>query len=108
MPDKQHNYRMVITSSHSSHTLSRKRLYSEDSAKGVPPDAIDELRKMFAFLDDLNSAEELHSLTAWKVHTLVGDRRGMGSLSVTRNRRLTFWVDMEEREIRDLNFEDYH
>ena len=30
-----------------------KRLYSEDNAKGVPPDTVDKLRKMFAFLDNM-------------------------------------------------------
>jgi proteic killer suppression protein len=38
---------------------------------------------------------------------LTGDRRGVWSLSVTGNRRLTFRIDTE-REIRDLNLEDYH
>jgi proteic killer suppression protein len=63
---------------------------------------------MFAFLDDLNDPEELRALTAWKVHILTGDRKGVWSLSVTRNRRLTFRVDSAEREIRDVNLEDYH
>jgi plasmid maintenance system killer protein len=36
-----------------------KRLYSEDSAKGVPPDTVDKLLKMFAFLDAMQEAEEL-------------------------------------------------
>jgi len=85
-----------------------KRFYVDDSAKGVPPDTVDKLRKMFAFLDNLNDPEELRALTAWKVHTLTGDRRGVWSLSVTRNRRLTFRVDSAEREICDLNLEDYH
>lgn len=85
-----------------------KRFYVEDSAKGVPPDTVDKLRKMFAFLDDLNDPEELRALTAWKVHILTGDRKGVWSLSVTRNRRLTFRVDSAEREIRDVNLEDYH
>ena len=84
-----------------------KRLYSEDSAKGVPPDTVDKLRKMFAFLDNMADAEELRTLTAWKVHTLTGDRKGTWSLSVTGNRRLTFVID-DEREICDLNLEDYH
>jgi proteic killer suppression protein len=84
-----------------------KRLYSEDSAKGVPPDTVDKLRKMFLFLDTMQEAEELRALTAWKVHTLTGDRKGTWSLSVTRNRRLTFIID-DEREICDLNLEDYH
>ena len=50
-----------------------KRLYSEDSAKGVPPDTVDKLRKIFAFLDAMQEAGELRALTLWKVHTLTGD-----------------------------------
>jgi proteic killer suppression protein len=45
---------------------------------------------------------------SWKVHTLTGDRAGTWSLSVTRNRRLTFRIDTAEREVRDVNLEDYH
>jgi proteic killer suppression protein len=39
---------------------------------------------------------------------LTGDRKGTWSLSVTRNRRLTFRIDVAEHEICDLNLEDYH
>ena len=85
-----------------------KRLYVEDSAKGVSPDTADKLRKMLAFLDNMEDTEELRSLPAWKAHTLSGDRKGTWSLSVTRNRRLTFRIDATEREICDLNLEDYH
>jgi len=85
-----------------------KRLYSEDSVKGVPPDTVDKLRKMLAYLDDMESPDELHALTAWKAHTLTGDRKGTWSLSVTRNRRLTFRIDIEDKEICDVNLEDYH
>ncbi len=85
-----------------------KRLYTEDSAKGMPPDAADKLRKMLVYLDNMEDPEELRSLTAWKVHTLTGDRKGTWSLSVTRNRRLTFRIDTAEHEICDVNLEDYH
>jgi toxin HigB-1 len=85
-----------------------KRLYSEDSAKGVPPDTAGKLRKMFAYLDSMDDPEELRTLAAWKVHTLTGDRKGTWSLSVTGNRRLTFRIDTAEREICDVNLEDYH
>jgi toxin HigB-1 len=85
-----------------------RRLYAEDNAKGVPPDTVDKLRKMLAFLDDMEDAEELRALAAWKVYTLTGDRKGAWSLSVTRNRRLTFRIDAAEREIYDVNLEDYH
>ena len=85
-----------------------KALYADDMTKGVPPDSVDKLRKMLAFLDDMQNPEELRSLPAWKPHALVGDRKGAWSLSVTRNRRLTFSIDIAEREIYDVNLEDYH
>jgi proteic killer suppression protein len=84
-----------------------RRLYEDNAAKGVPPDTVDKLRKMFAFLDAMQDADELRALTAWKAHMLLGDRKGTWSLSVTRNRRITFWMD-DEAQICDLNLEDYH
>jgi proteic killer suppression protein len=49
-----------------------KKLYADDVTKSVPPDAVDKLRKMFAFLDDMEDPEELQALPSWKVHTLTG------------------------------------
>ena len=74
----------------------------------MPPDTVDKLRKMFAFLDVMSNADEVRALTSWKPHTLTGDRKGTVSLSVTRNRRLTSRVDATEQEIYDVNLEDYH
>jgi len=74
----------------------------------VQSDTVDKLRKMLAYLDNMEDPEELRALTSWKPHTLTGDRKGVWSLSVTRNRRLTFRIDMAEREICDVNLEDYH
>jgi proteic killer suppression protein len=85
-----------------------KRLYEEDGSKGVPPDTVDKLRKMLTFLDDMADPEELRALPTWKAHTLTGDRKGTWSLSVTRNRRLTFRIHLADREIYDVNLEDYH
>ena len=77
-----------------------KLLYADDSAKGVPPDTVDKRRKMFAFLEAMQESDELRALPAWKVHTLTGGRKSTWSLSVTRNRCLTFTID-DEREICD-------
>jgi toxin HigB-1 len=85
-----------------------RRLYAEDVAKGLPPDTVDKLRKMLAFLDDMQDPEELRALPAWKVHTLTGERKGTWSLMVTRNRRLTFRIDVTEQEVYDVDLEDYH
>lgn len=85
-----------------------KRLYAEDAAKGVPPEAADKLRKMFAFIDDMQDVDELRALLSWKAHTLTGDRKGTWTLMVTRNWRMTFRIDAVEREVCDVNLEDYH
>lgn len=62
---------------------------------------------MFFFLDAIQDAEELRTVATWRVHKLTGDREGTWSLSVTRNRRVTFRIT-EAREICDVNLEDYH
>lgn len=83
-----------------------KRLYLEDSAKGLPPDAVDKLRAMLTFLQDIEDPEKLRAFPLWKAHQLAGDRKGVWSLHVTRNWRLTFQI--EDGEILDVDYEDYH
>ena len=85
-----------------------RKLYTDEIAQGVPPNSADKLRKMLSFLDNMQNPEELRSLPSWKPHLLTGDRKGTWSLSVTRNLRLTFWIDFAEHEICDVNLEDYH
>lgn len=85
-----------------------KRLYTEDVRKGVPPGAVDKLRKMLGFLDEMETPDELRALPSWGAHGLTGDRKGTWALSVTRNLRLTLRIDTGENEIVDLDLEDYH
>ena len=85
-----------------------KTLYVDDSPKGLPPGAVDKLRKMLAFLQDIEDAEELRSIPVWKAHILKANRKGVWSLHVTRNWRLTFQIDAEEGEVFEVNLEDYH
>ena len=85
-----------------------KGLYEDDNAKGVPAAAADKLRKQLAFLEAMQGTEELRTLPFWGAHQLTSYRSGTWSLSVTRNWRLTFWVDENEPEVCDVNLEDYH
>ena len=52
--------------------------------------------------------EELRTFQGWNAHRLSGDRKGVWSLTVTRNWRLTFRIDRVGGEIVDLDYEDYH
>ena len=83
-----------------------RRLFLRDNPRGVPAGAVDKLRKMLAFLQDMEDIDELYAIPIWKVHQLAGNRKGCWSFQVTRNWRLTFRVDGEE--IVDIDFEDYH
>ena len=83
-----------------------RRLFLRDNPRGVPAGAVDKLRKMLAFLQDMEDIDELYAIPIWKVHQLAGNRKGCWSFQVTRNWRLTFRVDGEE--IVDIDYEDYH
>ena len=83
-----------------------RRLYEENSSKGLNADTVDKLRKMLTFLDAMQDPEELRAIPLWKAHALTGDRKGTWSLHVTRNWRMTFRI--EDGEIVDLSLEDYH
>jgi proteic killer suppression protein len=78
----------------------------EDSTKGLPSDALVKLRAMLTFLQDMQDPEKIHAFPSWKAHQLTGDRKGVWSLNVTRNWRLTFRI--EDDEILDVDYEDYH
>ena len=83
-----------------------KKLYLEDSAKGLPQDVVVKLRTMLTFLQDMQDPETLRVFPLWKTHQLSGDRKGVWSLHVTRNWRLTFQI--KDGEILDVDYEDYH
>ena len=56
-----------------------RRLYEENSSKGLSADTVDKLRKMLTFLDAMEDPEELRALPIWKAHVLTGDRKGTWS-----------------------------
>jgi RES domain len=47
-------------------------------------------------------------LACFRRAIIANVRTGTWSLSVTRNRRLTFLIDATQNEIYDVNLEDYH
>jgi proteic killer suppression protein len=85
-----------------------RRFVEVDDPAGLPSAAVEKLRRMISFLQDMEREDELRSVPSWKAHRLTGDRKGVWSLFVTRNWRLTFQIDKDGIEILDLDFEDYH
>ena len=85
-----------------------RRFIEEDNPAALPPAAVPKLRRMLSFLQDMQREEELRTFPGWNAHRLSGDRKGVWSLTVTRNWRLTFRIDRVGGEIVDLDYEDYH
>jgi proteic killer suppression protein len=85
-----------------------KRFIERDDASGLAAAVVEKVRNIVSFLQEMQNVQELSDVPSWKAHQLTGDRKGIWSLSVTRNWRITFSVDQAEGEIVDLDYEDYH
>ena len=85
-----------------------RRFIERDDRAGLPPTAVKKVGDIVTFLQDMEDPDELRALKLWKAHQLTGDRKGTWSLTVTKNWRITFLIVVDEDEICDLNFEDYH
>ena len=85
-----------------------RRFGENDDASGLPPDFVEKIRNIVSFLQEMDDASELRSIPVWKAHQLSGSRKGVWSLAVTRNWRITFSISRVGGEIVDLDFEDYH
>ena len=84
------------------------RLIEEDDDARLPAAFVDKIRKIIAFLQDMEREDELRTIPSWKAHKLTGDRKGAWSLFVSKNWRITFRIDRTEIEIIELDYGDYH
>lgn len=83
-----------------------RRFFETGNAKGLVGD-VDRLRRMLAFINAAETLGELATPPNFGLHELTGDRRGVWSMTVTRNWRLTFRLN-EKGGIVDMDLEDYH
>jgi proteic killer suppression protein len=85
-----------------------RRFIEDDDSSGLPPAVAPKVRKIVSFLQDMEQEGELRSVPLWKAHQMTGNRKGVWSLLVTRNWRITFQINQAEIEIINLDYEDYH
>jgi len=85
-----------------------RRFMQRNDPSGLAAAAVERVRNILTFLQEMEDARELRDVPSWKAHQLTGDRKGIWSLTVTRTWRITFRIDPAEGEIFDLDYEDYH
>ncbi len=85
-----------------------RNFVEKNNSKGLPPEYVEKIADIMAFLIDIESIDEVFDLQKYKPHLLSGDRAGTYSLHVTANWRITFMHSAEENELYDVDYEDYH
>jgi len=84
-----------------------RRFAETGSIKSLPSGSVERLRRMLAYIDAIESADELKAPPNYGAHQLTGDRKGEWSLTVTKNWRMTFRIN-GVGAIEDMDLEDYH
>ena len=75
------------------------------SLKGIQATHAKRLRMQLAALDTATEIEDMN-IPGYRLHELKGDRKGVWSMTVSGNWRLTFTFENGNAEI--VNYEDYH
>ena len=83
-----------------------KRLYEQNSQRGVPADLALKLKDLLSAIDTAAAIEDVGHFPGWRLHRLKGDLAGHWSLTVSGNWRLVF--RFEDGDALDLDLVDYH
>ena len=82
-----------------------EKFYQSGSTRGIQANHAKKLRMQFAALDTAQSIDDM-DIPGYRLHQLTGDKRGIWSITVNANWRLSF--EFEEGNVYILNYEDYH
>ena len=82
-----------------------EKFYESGSTRGIQPNHARKLRMQLAALDTAQSIEDM-GIPGYRLHQLTGDRKGIWSITVNANWRLTF--EFTDGNVYLLNYEDYH
>lgn len=78
------------------------------SVKGLDALETRKIVEMIAAIRVMTHPVQLLVVPSWKAHDLAPSRPSTWSLTVTRNYRLTFDVDVAAQTVSVLDYEDYH
>jgi len=82
-----------------------EKFYNTGTKKGIQATHATKLRMQLAALDTAHCIEDL-DIPGYRLHPLKGNRKGLWSITVNGNWRVTF--EFEEGHVYIVNYEDYH
>jgi proteic killer suppression protein len=82
-----------------------EKFYESGSTRGIQANHAKKLRMQLTALDTAQFIDDM-DIPGYRLHQLTGDRKGIWTITVNANWRLTF--EFEEGNVYILNYEDYH
>ena len=82
-----------------------RNLFEQDDARKVKADHVDRLRLILSTLDQAGDVQDMNQ-PAFRLHPLKGNRKGVWTVTVRANWRVTF--RFEGGDACDVDWEDYH
>ena len=82
-----------------------ENFYESGSKKGIQAQHSSKLRMQLAALDSALAIEDI-DIPGYRLHELKGGRKGIWSISVSGNWRITF--EFTDGNVYIVNYEDYH
>jgi len=82
-----------------------EKFFNSGKTSGIQPVHARKLRMQLAALDTAREIGDL-DIPGYRLHSLKGNRKGLWSISVSGNWRVTF--EMTDNNIYIVNYEDYH
>ena len=82
-----------------------KDFFEPGSMAGIQAEHAKRLRVRLEILNAIRSLDEMN-YPSFRLHALQGDRKGIWSITVTKNWRITF--KFEDGNVYIVNYEDYH
>jgi toxin HigB-1 len=82
-----------------------KKLFEDGDGRGIRRDLVDTVEEILTVLDAAKSPWALH-LSGYRLHPLKGDMKGLWSVTVRANWRITFRFDGTDAS--DVELIDYH
>lgn len=82
-----------------------EEFFNSGSTRGIQAAHARKLRMQLAALDTAAAIEDMN-IPGYRLHPLKGDRKGLWSITVSGNWRVTF--EFTEGSVCIVNYEDYH
>jgi proteic killer suppression protein len=82
-----------------------RRFFETGDARGINAEHAERLTVLLAHLDDATTIEDIN-VAGLRLHALIGDLKGLWSITVRANWRITFKFD--DGHVRDVDLVDYH